>query len=394
MIDLSQSPLFPRLPEELLISLLALPSTRSKPLRVVVDTDLDNEIDDFFALVHLCLAQAAAEVQLEAIYAAPYSFRSRLLDMLQAMDLQKLPARVLSKPEQDLVASYADQINQIQQNLNLDPRSFLWPPEGAPESAPPNAYDHVAIGPQVGMERSFTQARELLDLIGSDTPLFRGANSYLQNGCPVRSEAVDHLIDLARSASSANPIYVIGLACATNLASALLLAPDIRDKVVMTWTAGYPTNVTDLANTSFNLSQDVAAAQVLFSSGVPLVYLPGFYIGQQLTLSQPDIEHWFAGTGRIGAALAELYRQNPLFNWYGIDANNLSGRIWNIWDLINGAWLVKPGSVASRLVRAPKLNDDRYWVPDPDGNWIRENTYTSYNSIFPDFVTRLASFDT
>ena len=63
------------------------------------------------------------------------------------------------------------------------------------------------------------------------------------------------------------------------MASALLLAPDFRDKVVMTWTAGYPTNVTDLTNTSFNLSQDVGAAQVLFSSGVPLVYLPGFYIG-------------------------------------------------------------------------------------------------------------------
>jgi hypothetical protein len=56
----------------------------------------------------------------------------------------------------------------------------------------------------------------------------------------------------------------------------LLLAPDIRNNVVTTWTAGSPTNVSDLTNTSFNLAQDVNAAQVLFSGGVALVYLSEF----------------------------------------------------------------------------------------------------------------------
>ena len=91
----------------------------------------------------------------------------------------------------------------------------------------------------------------------------------------------------------------------------------------MTWTAGYPTNVTTIKNTSFNLEQDITAAQVLFTSGFPLVYLPGFYIGQQLTLSKPDTLAWFKWKGIAGDILYERYMDNLLFKWYGIDPEDL-----------------------------------------------------------------------
>jgi len=391
MIDLTNVERFERLPEEVLQLLLQLPTQHSKPLKVVIDTDLDNEIDDFFAIVQLALAHHDQLISIEAIYAAPYSFRSRLLDMIQAEDLIKIQeeGKDILPSEQVLVDSYSGQIDSINK-LGFTPKDFLFPPEGGKEGD----YDHVSIGPDVGMERSLEAIKDLVQRVCIDSPVLRGSNSYLSNNCPVRSEAVDHLIALARNASTSDPIYVIGLACATNLASALLLAPDIRDKVVMTWTAGYPTNVTDLINTSFNLEQDINAAQVLFSSGVPLVYLPGFYIGQQLTLSQPDMEDWFAvaESGPIGKFLYEKYMNNPLFNWYGIDPGNLIGRIWNIWDMINGSWLLNPSAVASRQVRTPKLYDNRLWVPDPNGQWMIEAYYTSYNSIFPNFVQKLQTF--
>jgi purine nucleosidase len=211
--------------------------------------------------------------------------------------------------------------------------------------------------PETGMERSFAAINDFLPLLKIAPPVFRGARQYITNGCPVRSDAVHHLIALAKTASSAQPIYVMGLACATNLASAILLDPSIRENVVMTWTAGYPTNVTNIQNSSFNLQQDVDAAQVLFSSGVPLVYLPGFYIGQQFTLSLPDVTSWFKDAGPLGKFLYAQYRANPLFKWYGIDPADLTGRIWNIWDVVNGAWLVSPGSVSSDTVATPKLSE-------------------------------------
>ncbi len=390
MINLTNSPAFPRIDQALLkgktmTSPTKTNTTTNKPLRVVIDTDLDNEIDDFFALAHLAMAHHDKTICIEGIYAAPFSFRTRLLEMLQAMELQKL--KNPSPQEQAVINAYAGQIASIEAQGD-DPRDWLYPPSGGPKGS----YDHVSIGPRVGMERSFDAIVDFLPALEIDPPVFKGAIQYMTNGCPVRSEAVDHLIKLAMDASPEDPIYVMGLACATNLASALLLEPRIRENVVMTWTAGYPTNVTTLVNTSFNLEQDVNASQVLFSSGVPLVYLPGFYIGQQLTLSAPDVQCWFKDSGQIGHLLYHRYHHNPLFKWYGIDPNNLFGRIWNIWDLINGAWLVNPGAVTSQQVRTPLLNDDKYWVPDPQGQLMIEGSYTSYNSVMPAFARRLQQF--
>ncbi|MFQ3197257.1 MAG: purine nucleosidase [Paraglaciecola sp.] len=386
MIDLTNNTLFPPIDEKILTGkTMTSPTLANKPLRVVIDTDLDNEVDDFFALAHLALAHHDKTIHIEAIYAAPYSFRSRLLEMLQALDLQKL--KNPSPQEQAVIDSYAGQIASIKAQGD-NPQDWLYPPSGGPEGS----YDHVAIGPKVGMERSFSAINTLLPALKIKPPVFKGASEYMTNGCPVRSEAIDHLIKLAMKASPEDPIYVMGLACATNLASALLIEPRIRENVIMTWTAGYPSNVTTSENTSFNLSQDVDAAQVLFSCGVPLVYLPGFYIGQQLTLSEPDMQCWFKDSGCIGQLLFDRYNNNPLFKWYGINPDNLAGRIWNIWDLVNGAWLVNPGAVKTQQVRTPLLNDDKFWVTNPMGQLMVEGSYTSYNLVMPDFVRRLQQF--
>ena len=167
--------------------------------------------------------------------------------------------------------------------------------------------------------------------------------------------------------SPCNPICVMSLACATNLTSALLLAPGNRNNVVMAWAAGYPTNITHLTNTSFTLAQDVNAAQVLFSGGVALVDLSEFYVGQQLTLSQADIDSWIGMQTSVCEILSSRYKHNILYKWYGINDQKLDGQVWSIWDMINGAWLLDPGAVASRQVRAPHLSDDKLWGPDENG---------------------------
>ncbi|MFT4930086.1 MAG: hypothetical protein ACI8WB_006222 [Phenylobacterium sp.] len=113
MIDLTNSPLFPPIDKQLLTGkTMTSPSLANKPLRVVIDTDLDNEVDDFFALAHLAMAHHDNTIVIEAIYAAPYSFRTRLLEMLQAMELQKL--KNPSPQEQAVINAYAGQIANIQ----------------------------------------------------------------------------------------------------------------------------------------------------------------------------------------------------------------------------------------------------------------------------------------
>ena len=225
-----------------------------------------------------------------------------------------------------------------------------------------------------------------------DGCLFKGSSRYL--GSPpeaVESEAARHLIVQARASSPDNPLYVVALACVTDIVSAILLDPGIIPNIVVIWTSGYPTNVTTLANRSFNIDQDVPAAQLLFDCGVPLVYLPGFYIGQQLSLSLPEVETWVRGRGKIGDLLYQRFVSNPLFPYYGILSASNVAFSWVIWDIICPGWLVNPDLVPSALRPTPVLTDDLKWRHVPGRPMLREATGISRNGIFAKLFDRLAS---
>ena len=61
---------FPTIPEDRMRRMLEPPGG---PVRVVIDTDTFNEIDDQFALAWAFLSQDVLEI--EGVYAAPYSSR-------------------------------------------------------------------------------------------------------------------------------------------------------------------------------------------------------------------------------------------------------------------------------------------------------------------------------
>ena len=313
---------------------LEAPVTGRRP-RIVIDTDTANEVDDQFALAWALLSPDALEV--EAVYAAPFSFAHR--------------------------------------------RASL--PQAAPDAAP---FDP----PHRGMERSYDEIERVFDLLSlpSSGRVYLGSAGYLTSPTdPLRSAACDHLIALARSADPQHPLYVVALGCVTNIASALLLAPDIVDRVVVVWTSGYPSSAPHV-NVSFNLEQDPAASRVLLDSGVPLVYLPGFHVGAQLRLSSVEVEHYVKGRGAIGDALHRLFSHNPLWSILGHDASQPYS--WVIWDLICIAWLINPAWVPSTLVRTPGLDAALRWVACAGRPLMREGYAVQRDAIFNDFFAKLA----
>ena len=197
---------------------LAPPQSQNTRPRVVIDTDAANEIDDQFALTWALLSPTQLDVL--AVYAAPFSFAHR--------------------------------------------RAAL--PLAPADAAPFNP-------PAVGMQRSYDEIINVYDKLGlaSAGRVWRGSAGYLPSANkPLRSDAVDHLIDTARSSPPQQPLYVLALGCVTNIASALLLAPDIVDHIVVVWTSGFPSHAPHV-NNSFNLEQDLPASQWLLDSGVPHV---------------------------------------------------------------------------------------------------------------------------
>lgn len=73
-------------------------------------------------------------------------------------------------------------------------------------------------------------------------------------------------------------LLAAALGCVTNIAAAILRAPEIRENIVVVWTSSYPSSTPHCNKPSLNLVQDVHASRLMFDSGVPLVYLPGYHV--------------------------------------------------------------------------------------------------------------------
>lgn len=361
---------FPKLSAEEYDWILRLPTGR---VRCVIDTDTRNEIDDQFALAWAFLSQDA--LQIEGIYAAPYSFRNRLDELRQADQI-----RAGNGTDPQLVKRYAGQLDRLQAkgvdiytDAQIDPQQV------------------TMVTPAVGMEKSYQEILLVCEKMKIDLAdkVYRGSDRYLESwDQPVHSDTVDHLIDTAKTASPDDPLYIAAIGAPTNVASALLLAPEIIRNIVVTWTAGYPTTVTGFMQESFNMEQDMLASQLLFDSGVPLVYLPGFHVGAQLTLCLTEVEAWVKGKGEIGDYLRWLFTNNPHYPFQGID--DYFARTWIIWDLINFAWMMQPDWVPSFMTTAPYLTDDRKWERTAQTRHpMREGLDINRDAIFRDFFTKL-----
>jgi inosine-uridine nucleoside N-ribohydrolase len=346
---------------------------RSRP-RVVIDTDAANEIDDQFALAWALLSPERLDVL--AVYAAPFSFEHRRQEMLRVLQARAVPERA-SAFDLELLRQHGAQLSRFERKgWSLDAIAD-WPPFCTPGD---------------GMARSHDEIVRVFECLQLDPNgrVWRGSAGYLPDARePLASDAVDHLIASARATpAGAEPLYVVAIGCVTNVASALLLAPDIAERIVVVWTSGYPSHAPHI-NFSLNLEQDLAASRVLFDSGVPLVYLPGFHVGAQLRLSLPEMALHVQPCGAIGAYLHQLYLDNPLTDFAGIDVQ-APGFSWVIWDVINIAWLLNPAWVASELVPTPALTDDRRWAARGAGAPpMREAHALARDAIFGDFFATL-----
>ena len=101
-----------------------------------------------------------------------------------------------------------------------------------------------STGPLDGMEKSYDEILKIVKLAGREniTPnVFKGSGEYLKDEkTPVDSPAMRDLIDRARKYTSDNPLYVVAIGAITNVASAIIAAPDIIDKIVIVWPVETP----------------------------------------------------------------------------------------------------------------------------------------------------------
>lgn len=354
---------FSPLPPALMQDRLSLP--HGGPVRLLIDTDAANEIDDQFAIAWALLSPEHMTV--EAVTAVPFSFAHHQPELLAAeRALEEGTAR-----QEHLVGGFQGWLDRLHGQGR-------------------RAADLTFVSPAEGMDLSHAEIctiYEKLDL-PSDGKVFKGAQRYMQTPDDVvDSEAVDTIIRLAKTGDA--PLYIAAMGCVTNIASALLKAPEIRERIVVIWTSAYPSSALHCNRPSLNLVQDVHASRIIFDSGVPHVYLPGYHVGAQLKISRPEMAQFVKGRGAIGDYLHHLYTHNPLHDMFAI--SDRERRTWVIWDIINIAWLINPEWVPTHLTASPILDADLYWQRDASRHQMREAHDVQRDEIFLDFYDKLAA---
>lgn len=307
---------FPPISDDLRNRRLAPPSAGrdAPPLRMVLDTDAYNEVDDQFAVAYAM--KSPDRLRVEALYAAPF-------------------------------------------------------------------HNARSSGPGDGMERSHEEILRLLSRMGMAAGglVHRGSTAWLPDwGHPCRSAAAQDLVDRAMAVrEDGEPLYVVAIGAVTNVASAILLEPEIIRRIVIVWLGGNPVHFRQ--NREFNLMQDIPSSRLVFDCGVPLVHIPCLGVASHLLTTVPELERHLSGKNALCDYLVET-----------VKAHHEDHFAWakEIWDVSTVGYLVNPDWVPTCLDHSPVVTDQLTWSVDRCRHMIRSAYYLRRNPIFADLFRKIA----
>ena len=238
--------------------------------------------------------------------------------------------------------------------------------------------------PGEGMLKSYDEICRILALFGKDPVGFawKGSTGYLPGRrVPVESEGARRIIELAHTARNQDrKLHVFAIGAITNVASALLLEPEIAKDIVIVWLGGNELSFPE--NNEFNLRQDVFAAQVIFDTDVPLIWLPCRNVVSRLDITLEELKQ-LEPAGKLGEFLYS--RTEELIN-----ERQINSKI--IWDISTVAYFAVPRAFQKKVIPSPVLNDDRSWGTVPGRHAITVVTALDREAVFADLFKTLAAF--
>lgn len=213
-----------------------------------------------------------------------------------------------------------------------------------------NTYIHGAAS----VERYQAEAERVVGLCGARdrVPCLRGAIGPMETrATPVPSAGLDFLI----AEAEAGPLTIIATGPITDIASLLLVAPHLRERIRVVWLGGFPDAATfrRYRMAELNGRADIAAWRVLFETDVPLLQLPGW----------PGVATFAVEYAPYAAALRALgrpiagYLADLLVSWqahYPEGDDRTKRKV--LWDAVNVAALVLPEAVTIETRPAPLLD--------------------------------------
>lgn len=238
-----------------------------------------------------------------------------------------------------------------------------------------------------GMERSYDEILKVLSMIEVAKPIkdeiYKGSDSFLiDDQTPVISPAASHLAKIAMNYTADAPLYVVAIGAITNIASALLINPDIKERIVVVWLGGHALHWPDTKE--FNMYQDMPAARAVFNSGVPLVQLPCHGVVSSFTVTEAELSKWLLGKNAISNYLASNTIEEVTY---------AKGKPWSrvIWDVTAIAWLLDEHFMNDTLEKCPIPQDSGHYSYDTNRHFMKYVYHINRDLLVDDLFRKLLS---
>lgn len=213
-----------------------------------------------------------------------------------------------------------------------------------------------------GMEKSYDEIGNIINLVdpNSTIPRFKGSRRQMPDTkTPIESDAANFIIKCAKEIEG-EPLYILGIGASTNIASALLLAPEIKDKIVVVWLGGNAVEVGSNAG-EFNMDQDIYAINSILEADVAFVQYPAEQVTSACVIHSHEMEKNLKESGN--AICSYLYNFWMEFKKGYRKATNTCDTDWYgrvIWDIAGTACFALPGASEFEVMKKPVINIEDY----------------------------------
>jgi purine nucleosidase len=242
-------------------------------------------------------------------------------------------------------------------------------------------------------DRSMEESREeidlLLELMGLEqqVTVANGAPSGIADEATPRDSAGAQLI-IAESklASPEDPLFVAFLGPLTDMASAILLDPSLVDRdVVVIWIGGVGYGgVETYPGVEFNLRNDIAAANVVYDSGITVWQVPS-NVYSQVSVSYTELDEKIGGTSKLADYLInQTVEWNRTYWPEPIESRSLG-------DSPAISLLLYPRGGNFRIVPAPRFGQEGHYLPG-SGHPIRVVESVDVRFLLEDMFAKIRKF--